>query len=90
MNLYYYKVTGINIPLFWKNIVRNSIVPVCMTIITLYISTIVNFNNPLVFLFGVCIYTFIYCILSYIFNMNDYEKDIVRVPLMKIYRKLVH
>lgn len=90
MNFYYYKVTGIDIPLFWKNILRNSIVPVVMMFITLLLSNIINFYNPLIFILGVCVYTFIYCILSYFFSMNDYEKDIIRKPLMKLYRKLVH
>ena len=89
MNTYYYKEIGINIPLFWKNIIRNSIVPIIMMVVTLYLSTIINFNNPIIFIIGVCIYTFIYCVLSYLFSMNDYEKDIVRVPIMKIFRRLV-
>lgn len=89
MNVYYYKVTGINIPLFWKHILRNSIVPVIIMIITLFLSNVINFYNPLTFITGVVIYTLIYCTLSYVFTMNDYEKNIIRVPLMKIFRKLV-
>ena len=36
------------------------------------------------FLMGVAVYTAIYCLLMYVFAMNDYERDIIRKPLGKI------
>lgn len=84
MNTYYYKVTGINIPKFWKNIITISIVPISMMIVALFISTKINFYKPSLFMLGVIIYTIIYCLLSYAINMNDYEKDIFRKPIIKL------
>lgn len=84
MNIYYYKVTGLNIPLFWKNILKMSIVPASMLIIGLLLKQVVVIDNWVSFLIGVVIFTVIYSILMYCFVMNEYEKDIIRKPLKKL------
>lgn len=38
MNIYYYRVTGINILLFWKNIFEMSAVPVAMLVVGLAVA----------------------------------------------------
>ena len=40
MNIYYYKVTGLDIPLFWKNILKMAIVPGIMMFSGLLINRI--------------------------------------------------
>lgn len=84
MNVYYYKVTKINIPLFWMNIGKMSIVPAIMLISGILISDKIDFHNWWVFLFGVISYTALYCLLMYRFSFNQYEKGLVRQPLQKI------
>ena len=88
MNIYYYKVTGIDILKFWKNIIKISIIPFIQMIIGLFISKIVNFYKPTYFIFGVLIYSILYCLLSYFISMNDYEKDIFRKPIKTFCKKL--
>ena len=83
MNIYYYKVTGLNIPLFWRNILRMAVVPIIMIVAGLLINKIIVIDNWLSFFIGVIIFTLIYLILMYRFNMNNYEKDIVRKPLKR-------
>lgn len=87
MNIYYYKVTGINIGRFWKNILSMSIVPFILCVATIIISNYINFYSLPVFLIGVIIYTVAYAVFSWIFSMNDYEKDVVRVPLKRIFHR---
>ena len=53
MNLYYYKVTKINIPLFWKNILKMAIIPVGMMILGLIITRIYTINSWFTFISGV-------------------------------------
>lgn len=84
MNFYYYKVTGIDIHKFWMNIIKMSIVPLILMVAALFVSTIIDFYKPVNFLIGVMIYTVFYSVLSYILNMNEYEKNIFRKPIMKI------
>ena len=87
MNIYYYKVTGINIPLFWKNILKMSIIPGLMTMIGIMLLRYIAVDNWLVFLSGVVLFTGIYAVLMYRFAMNDYEKDIIRKPIRAILGK---
>ena len=84
MNIYYYKVTGLDIPRFWGIILRMTIVPGGMMAVGLLAVRFVPLDNWLTFLTGVAVYTAIYCLLMYAFVMNDYEKDIIRQPLRKL------
>ena len=88
MNGYYYKVVGIDIPLFWKNIFKLSAIPGCMLIVGLIILNFFEITVWRVFLIGVLLYSCIYAVLMYRFSLNDYEKDIFRKPLMKVWQKI--
>lgn len=84
MNIYYYKVTGIDIPLFWRNILRMAVVPGVMLVLGLLMNNIVVVENWIQFLLRVICYTVVYVIVMYGLVMNEYEKDIFRKPLIKI------
>ena len=86
MNIYYYKVTGLDIPRFWGNILRMAVVPGLMLVVGLFALEHIALDGWMPFLMGVAVYTAIYCLLMYVFAMNDYEKDIIRKPLQKILR----
>lgn len=83
MNLYYWKVTGINIPLFWKNIFKINIIPSIFTLLSLLVVNIITINSISLFLILVFIYTLLYFLLSYMFSMNDYEKKLFIKPIQK-------
>lgn len=84
MNIYYYKVTGLDIPRFWGNILRMAPVPAGMLLVGLLVLRRVSLNGWLPFLAAVMVYTAIYGLLMYCFAMNDYEKDIIHRPLRKL------
>lgn len=90
MNIYYYRVTKINIPLFWKNIGRMSIVPGSMLLLGIIMNKKIILNRWSLFLISVVIYSLIYCVIMYKFVLNHYEKDIVRKPLLVIKRRFIH
>lgn len=87
LNTYYYKVTGLNIPLFWKNILKMAVIPCGMTLLGLWLTAKYPVDNWLVFFTAVVVYSGIYAVLMYCFAMNDYERDILRKPLMKLIRR---
>lgn len=89
MNIYYYKVTGLNIPLFWKNIFDLSLVPLIITLSSIFIFRFIEIESVITFLVGVCIYTFIYISLMWKLKMNDYEKDLFIKPVLKIRNSLI-
>lgn len=84
MNVYYWKVTGLDIPLFWKNILKMAIIPAAMLILGVALNRFLIIDSWGVFLVGVVLYTGGYALLMYRFAMNDYEKDIIRKPLRKL------
>lgn len=89
MNLYYYKVTGIGIPLFWKTILKMTVFPAGLMAAGLLLTNWISINNWITFFAGVVLYSIVYCLGMYCLNMNDYEKDIIREPLKRIAAKLI-
>lgn len=83
MNLYYYQVTGLDIPLFWKNICKMAMIPAGMMIVGLLLNQKISIDNWITFLSGVVLYTGIYALLMYRFSLNEYEKNIFREPVRK-------
>jgi O-antigen/teichoic acid export membrane protein len=88
MNIYYYRITGLDIPLFWKNILKMAVVPAAMFAAGLLLNHYITIDNWFTFLAGVMLFTAVYAVLMYLFAMNDYERDISRKPLQRILRVL--
>lgn len=88
INWYYYKRIGLDIPLFWKNIIRMCPVMIVMGTTWWFILNSISVNNWLLFFVLAVIYTIIYFLLSYCFMMNQYERDTIVVPVKIVLRKL--
>lgn len=88
INWYYYKRIGINIPLFWKNILKMSPVMIIMGAIFYIGLDRISLNSWLSFFCFAIIYSAIYAVLAYRFMMNQYERDVIMVPVKKAIRKV--
>lgn len=86
MNMYYYKVTGLNIPLFWRNILKMAIVPAGMMVVGLILNKIYVVDNWLSFLVGVILFVGVYVLLMYRFSLNKYEKELFSAPVKRIFK----
>lgn len=75
MNIYYYKVTKLDIPGFWKNIGKMSIVPGIIGTIGYFVMNHEEITLA-VFMAGVIIYVLLFILLSWIFSFNTYEKNL--------------
>ncbi len=84
MNIYYYKITGLDIILFWKNIFKIAIIPIVMIIISFFVLQFYSINTIISFFIGVIIYTAIYILCMWFFEMNEYEKELFLKPILKI------
>ncbi len=85
MNIYYNRKCNIDIPFFWKNILRLSvglIFPICAGIA---IVSFIEIESTLMFIVCVIAYTAIYCLSMWLFAMNKYEKDLIKKPLCKLF-----
>ena len=87
MNWYYWKKIGLNIPKFWKSILRIEWIPVIMCIVTLFLGRHIDFSNLPVFFAGVLAYIAVYCLLNWIFSLLPDEKELVLSIFKKLLRK---
>ena len=78
MNIYYYKKIHIDIPRFWKEILKMTIPVVIAFIIGIGLNRILMANN----------YTCVYTFLVWKLGMNDYEKGVFLQPAKKIINKI--
>ena len=88
MNIYYFKKVSIDIPYFWKEIIK--IFPAFILPITLgylYIKYINIYSFPY-FILGVGIYSIVFILSMWFIGMNDYEKGLFIKPLKVIFHKL--
>ena len=88
MNWYYHKKIGINIPLFWLNILKMSPVMIITMLVGLFVNNnIFMIDSWIEFLISAIVFTIIYAVCAYFIMMNDYEKDIFRGPVKRIFAK---
>lgn len=85
MNIYYYKIIGLDIIRFWKNIAKMSIIPIILTFLGTYFNWIYEIRNWQSFFFFVLVYIMMYCCMSYKFTLNNYEKEMIVLPIRRLY-----
>lgn len=87
MNIYYYKKINIDIPRFWKEIIKMS-VPIIIIAVISYITNIYTYTGSKIFLVvKIIVYTLIYILCVWKFSMNNSEKNIIKGLVNKFRRK---
>ena len=87
MNIFYYKKTHINIPEFWKNILKMSIPVLVVAFFGVIIKKVWTIDNNLKLVIQILIYTVLYLGIMWKFGTNQYEKELVTKPLNKLFKK---
>ncbi|MGB4387165.1 MAG: oligosaccharide flippase family protein [Caldicoprobacterales bacterium] len=88
MNWYYHYRIGLDIKYFWSQILRfipSLIMPVLYGIL---INAYIDIKNPFMFFISGVVYIIIFCISMWFFGMNQYEKNLVGKPVVKLLRKI--
>ena len=84
MNIYYHRRIGLNIPLFWRNIVLMS-GPILVAMLFGYgINYRINLNSILLLGCKMVLYSIVYISLMWLLVLNRYEKDLFYSPIRKI------
>jgi O-antigen/teichoic acid export membrane protein len=86
MNWYYHIKIGLDMFRFWKECAKIFIIPVIMCAITLLLCAYINFENPPIMIIGIICYTAVYCALNWFFIMNEYEKNLIAEPILRVLR----
>ncbi len=87
MNIYYHKKCNINIFEYWKNIIRISVGLIIPSICGIIIRYFMDLKNLVQFGLGVVIYTVVYIASMWLISMNSYEKNLIKRPIYKIFRR---
>jgi len=80
----YYKLIGIDIIYFFKNILKMSVTIIIIFIIGYVINTHMSESTPFFFIFKIISFIFIFIFFVWKFAMNDYEKKLILNPIVKI------
>lgn len=87
MNIYYQTRQGINIIKFWFEIAKMSIMPTILTVATYYLLQHFALNSVIKLVMGIVIYMIVYLPLFFMCSMNQYERNLILIPIKKMGRK---
>lgn len=88
MNWYYHNKVGIDMKYFWSRIVKfiPSLLP--SIVIGILMVLFVDLYSILSFLMCGTIYVIIFCISMWFLGLNQYEKDLLEKPMLRVLKKL--
>jgi len=88
MNIYYAIRQHLDIVLFWKEIGRMMLIPFVLTLLGLLSQRYFNYTNIYILCIGIIVFCLIYTPLFYSLSMNDYERNLLKVPLLRLCHRL--
>ena len=86
MNIYYEKRIGLNIIGFWKEIIKMSIAPILISILSYQLLDYVIIDSYFDLIIAIVLFTVLYLPIFWFASMNQYEKDLFGGMLTKILR----
>ncbi len=87
MNVYYHVKQKIDIVRFWIEILKMSLMPAILTVVSYYILTLFNIDSVAKLVSAITLYLVVYLPLFFVFSMNSYERELILNPLKKMLRK---
>lgn len=87
MNVYYQVKQKIDIVGFWIEIVKMSIVPAVLTVLTYYVLQEYALDSVVKLVVGIVLYLLVYLPLFFMLSMNAYERDLILKPVKKILKR---
>lgn len=88
MNIYYGLKQDIDIRQFWREIGKMMIIPVILVIVFYCLFQYLEILNLEMLLISIAIYSIIYIVLNWKYSLNDYERNLLYVPVMNILSRL--
>lgn len=77
MNIYYHKVQRLDMILFWKEILKMSVMPVVLSVLSYITLSYFKIDTVWSLMIGVTAFTLIYIPLFWLTSMNNYEKKLI-------------
>lgn len=83
INIYYYRVIKIDIPRFWKEIIKMTIPFMLSIVFFIMITRMIKIKGFIGLIIYIAVYIIIYAIVAYFLTMNDYERNLTKSFLIK-------
>lgn len=87
MNIYYKRKQGLDITKFWKEILKMSISPCVIAVISFMIFKRLEIQSYTIFFLCATVFSAVYIPCFWFFSMNDYERQLIKEPIKKLLRK---
>ena len=87
MNLYYHKRIGLDMKYFWREIIGFIPALIPPIIMGILVNLFLDINKLIIFLICGIFYVIIFSISIWLFGMNEYEKNLVGKPILKIIKR---
>lgn len=84
INIYYKKIIHLDVILFWQQIVRMGVVPLCFIVGGMLLLHYIYPNSLLKLILAIVCFSIVYIPCFYVFSMNKYEKDLFIGPLFNL------
>lgn len=88
MNIYYHTKQGLDIWMFWCEILKMSIVPIILCLSALYLLRNTTLESWLSLGTAIVVFAMVYIPLFFRFSMNQSERDLFIKPIKSIIRKI--
>lgn len=88
LNYYYEKYHNLNILFFWKDIIKMSLIPVFITVMSFIVCSQVTFLSLKHLITGIFVYSIIYIPITFKFCLKKREKELFIKPTTKIINKI--
>lgn len=88
MNIYYAKKQGLDIAAFWRNIIQMSIAPCLLGVVSFLVVRHVYLGSIPMLTLCILIFSLVYIFIFWKISMNQYERDLLFVPIQNLYYKL--
>ena len=87
MNVYYQVKQKIDIVGFWIEIIKMSVVPALLTVVTYYVLQQYTLDSVVKLVVGIVLYLLVYLPLFFVLSMNAYERDLILKPIKKFLKR---
>lgn len=84
MNYYYWKITGLDIPRFWREIKEISLPIFLLAVIAYYLNVVMGYHGKVFFAFSILVYIFAYIWTINKYSVNDEERERISNVIQKI------
>lgn len=89
MNVYYHRVIHIDIPQFWKEIGKMSIIPLIIGLLFYSLFNVYEISTVWMLIIGILVFSLVYIPMFCFFGMNSYEKGLFFSPVQRFVNRFL-